>query len=132
MAWLRRAYPTHHATIALGQEFAEAEKAALLVKARRFSVAANSTTRTPSYLQARMARGEPLPRVALMPLTVDQNNEDEREEGRKLRTSLAFLTGMGHEGMPRDVFRVVMDLLMPSWDPLRRKDAGAGQPLPQG
>jgi len=23
--------------------------------------------------------------------------------------------------MPRDVFRVVLDLLMPFWDPLRRK-----------
>jgi len=27
--------------------------------------------------------------------------------------------------MPRDVFRVVMDLLMPTWDPLGRKNAGA-------
>ena len=42
---------------------------------------------------------------------------------------MAFVLGMkgGWEnmGMPRDVFRVVMDLLMPSWDPLRRKDVGA-------
>ena len=48
------------------------------------------------------------------------------EENRKLRTTLAFMCGVGREGMPRDVFRVVMDLVMPSCDPLRRKNALAG------
>jgi hypothetical protein len=45
--------------------------------------------------------------------------------GRKLRATLAFMCGLWREGMPRDVFRIVMDLLMPSLDPLRRKNAGA-------
>jgi hypothetical protein len=54
-----------------------------------------------------------------------------REEHRKLRTTLAFMCGLGREAMPQDVFFVVMDLLMPSWNPFRRKDAGEGQPLPQ-
>jgi len=78
-----------------------------------------------------------LPRVTVMPLTDgqtdrEQEEEKEGEEGRKLRTALAFMCGVGREGMPRDVLRVVMDLLMPSWNPLRRKNTGAGQPLPQG
>ena len=38
---------------------------------------------------------------------------------------LAFLLGIDggpeNTGMPRDVFRVVLDLVMPSWDPLRRE-----------
>ena len=37
---------------------------------------------------------------------------------------MAFLLGveggLKNEGMPRDVFRVVLDFLMPPWDPLRR------------
>jgi hypothetical protein len=78
-----------------------------------------------------MVRGEPLPRVALMPLTDGQiegekEDEEEREKSRKLRTTLAFMCGLGREGMPQDVFRFVMDLLMPSWDPLRRKNAATG------
>jgi len=44
---------------------------------------------------------------------------------------LAFLVGMegGPKGggMPRDVFRVVLDMLMPTWDPLRRGVAGDGR-----
>jgi len=26
------------------------------------------------------------------------------------------------EGMPRDVFLIVLDFIMPSWDPLRKHD----------
>jgi hypothetical protein len=33
------------------------------------------------------------------------------------------------KGMPRDVFRTVLDLLMSAWDPLRRGVAGAEMPL---
>jgi hypothetical protein len=33
-------------------------------------------------------------------------------EPRKLRTTLAFLVGIEGGGMPRDVFRVVLDLLI--------------------
>jgi len=100
-----------------------AEKASLLVKARRLAVAAHRNTVAPSCLQVRVARGQPLPWVALVPLMNGQT-EGEEEEDRKLRTTLAFLCGVRREGMPRDVFRVVMDLLMPSWDPLRRKNTG--------
>ena len=44
---------------------------------------------------------------------------------------MAFVLGMedgsGRKGMPRDVFRgVFMDLLMPSWDPLRKCAGGDG------
>ena len=50
---------------------------------------------------------------------------------------MAFLLGMEggwkSAGMLRGVFRVVLDLLMPSWDPLRRRNAGAAPPpVPQG
>jgi ankyrin repeat protein len=127
MDCLRNRGPHHHAAIALlEQALADAEKTTLLVKARRLVVAANSNVVTPSCLQSR------LPCVKLAPLTVDPSNGEDDEKGRKLRTTLAFMCGLGREAMPRDVFRVVMDLLMPSWDPHRRKDAGAGQPLAQG
>ena len=36
------------------------------------------------------------------------------------------------EGMPRDVFRVVLDLVMPFWDPLRRGIVGEGGMLQLG
>jgi hypothetical protein len=65
-----------------------------------------------------------LPHVALAPLTGGQDGE----EGRKLQITLAFLLGVEGgpegEGMPRDIFRVVLDMLMPRWDPLRRGLAG--------
>ena len=77
-----------------------------------------------------------MPRVALVPLTAGQadgeKENEEGEEGRKLRITLAFMCGVGREGMPRDVFRVVMDLLMSSWDPLRRKNAGTRPSALQG
>jgi len=125
--------PYHRAAIALLEQCPaakkDAEKASLLIKARRLAVNATSNVVAPSCLRGRVARGHPLPRVALMPLT---DGQIDGEEGRKLRTILAFTCGLEREGMPRDVFRVVMDLLMPSWDPLRRKNAGAGQALQQG
>ena len=70
-----------------------------------------------------MARGLPLPVVVLSPV-MDGPNDDE------LRTMLAWLVGMeGGGGMSRDVFRVVLELLMPWWHPLRRKvPKGGGQP----
>jgi len=86
----------------------------------------------PSYLQARIAQGQPVPQVMLLrtgpPRTV---NSGHGEECRKLHTLMAFLVGMAGGGMPQEVFRVVMELLMPSWDPLRRGVAGAG-PQVQG
>jgi hypothetical protein len=142
LTYLRIRHPTHHAVIALLGQYPEAqkdaEKASLLVKARRLAVLSRSTA-APSYLQGRAARGQPLPRVTLMPVTggQDEDDDEEKEEDRKLRSLIASLLGVegGWEnaGMPRDVFRVVLDLLMPSWDPLRRKDAGAAPPpLQQG
>ena len=88
---------------------------------------AMTTTRgnafAPSYLQSRLVRGKHFPRVTLAPMTGGQNDGD-GEKCYKLRTTLTFLIGIGGgpkgEGMPRDVFRVVLDLLMPSWDLLRR------------
>lgn len=88
----------------------EAEKSSFLVKARRLAVASTSP---PSCLQARVAQGQPLPR--LIPVG----------GSRKLRLFYEFILGVGGpggEGMPRDVFSgVFVDLLAPSWDPLRRK-----------
>ena len=134
LAWLRQRHPTHHAAIALlEQALVEAEEASLLAKARRLALAANSNVVAPSCLQARVALGQPLPHIALGPPMDGQNDgkDEEGEEGRKLRTALAFMCGVGREGMPRDVFRgVFMDLVMPSWDPLRCKDTGAVPQMP--
>jgi len=69
---------------------------------------------------------QPLPRVTLAPL-VDGQNDEVEQEGRTLRKTLAFLTGMGGGGMPRDVLRIVIDLISPSWDPLRRAGPGGGE-----
>jgi hypothetical protein len=119
LGWVRQRHPTHQAAIALlEQAVADADKTSILVKARRFAVAANRNTVALSCLQNRVARSQPLPALGLVPVVGGQNDD---EESRKLRTTLAFMCGMGQEGMPRDVFRVVMDLLMPSWDPLRHK-----------
>jgi len=56
--------------------------------------------------------------------TVDGQNDEVEQEGHTLRKTLAFLTGMGGGGMPRDVLRVVIDLISPSLDPLRRAGPG--------
>ena len=101
---------------------ANTEKWSLLVKVRRLVVATSSTATAPSYVQGRLARGEPLPRLALA--AVSGANKKTKERRHKLRSMLAFFLGMKggptDEGMPWDVFRVVLDMLMPSWDPLRR------------
>lgn len=126
-------YPTHTNTIALLEQISDAEKAWLIVTARRLIVnATRNNALMPSYLQARIAQGQPVPQVMLLrtepPRTV---NSGHGEECRKLRILMAFLVGMAGGGMPQEVFRVVMELLMPSWDPLRRGVAGAG-PQVQG
>ena len=79
-------------TVLLEQALAEAEKASLLVKARRLAVAANSNSVAPSCLQARMARGQTLPRVVLMPLA--GGNKRTRERRRTRRGLVGFLLGM--------------------------------------
>jgi len=123
---LRSNHPTYHSTIALlKQALGNAETTSLLVKARRLAVAVRSNFATPSYLQCRVDRGQPTPHLELTPVESD-------EEGRKFRSVMAFLLGMGGGpdgvGMPRDVFRVVLDLLTLPWDPLIKR-GGVGPPL---
>ena len=69
LALLRYRHPSHLAAIALLEQYPvakkDAEKASLLVKARRLIVAANSNIVAPSCLHGRVARGQPLPRVQL-------------------------------------------------------------------
>jgi len=119
LAYLRRQHPAYHTTIALlEQALAATETTSLLVKAQCLAVAARSNIVAPSCLQVRVEGGQPLPCVTLTPVGND-------EEGRKFRTMLYVLLGIGvggpeGGGMPRDVFRVVLDLLMPTWDPLRK------------
>jgi len=61
--------------------------------------------------------------VELVPPMTDCHNDDERG-ACKLRTTVALFLemegGPEGEGMPRDVSRLVLDMLMPVWDPLRR------------
>ena len=136
LAVRRHRYPSRHAAIALLEQAPDAEMTSLLVKARRLVTVSRNTV-APFYLQRRVVDGLPLPRVALAPVAagLDENEEEEEEEGRTFRSMLAFVFGMegGPEdtGMPRDVFRVVLDVLMPTWDPLRRKNVRT-QPAPQG
>jgi hypothetical protein len=70
--------------------------------------------------------------LTLVPVTGGHTDIEDEEESGKFRTMLNFLLGIGGGpeggGMPRDVFRVVLDLLMPAWDPLR-KCGGAGAPV---
>jgi hypothetical protein len=140
LAYLRQFHPNRRAVIALLEHYPvakkDADKASLLVKARRLAVAAIGNIMAPSCLQNRAARGQPLPRlllgrVVLTPVMGGRDEED--EEGSKIHSLYTFLLGVGGpkgEGMPRDVFRVVMDFLMPAWDPLRR--ATGTEPLAHG
>jgi len=52
-------------------------------------------------------------------------------EARKLRTLMGFLLGVEGgregEGMPADVFPVMISFIMPDWDPLRRENVATGQ-----
>lgn len=119
---LRQEYPSHRSTIALLEQYPEAkdeaEKASFLVKVRRFVVAATSTTQSPSYVQARVARAQPLPQVA------------KRTNSAKVLGSLCQLGG--GKGLPDGVFLHVLDYVMPSWDPLRTHPRFAKQLLVPG
>ena len=118
---LREFDPTQNDAIALLEEYPsakkDADKASLLVKGRRLVTISRNAV-APSYLRSRVLHDVPLPRVELMPAGSDGIEETDR-------SMLASLLGMGGAGMPRDVFRVVLDLLMPTWDPLRREKTGA-------
>jgi len=120
---MRELHPTQNDAIALLEEYPtakkDAEKASLLVKGRRLVTTSRNTV-APSYIRSRVLHDLPLPCVELTPAGSDGIEE-------KDRSMLAFLLGIDggpeNTGMPRDVFRVVLDLLMawPSWDPLRRE-----------
>jgi len=122
-------HPTHPTTVAILEQSLDAEKASFLVKARRLVIAATRTT-PPSFLEDRVACGLPLPRVTLAPVMDGPNNvEDEEERARReLRTMLARLVGMEGGHTRPEVFRVVLELLMPWWDPLRHamREGGGG------
>jgi hypothetical protein len=132
MAVLRERYHPMYETVALlEQALADAEVSSLLVKARRLVVASTSNAKR-SCLEGRMARGESLPRVELRKLalqrTLTGGLSEEAKKWYNFRSMIVFLLEMGGgpkgEGMPRDVFRgLLMDLLMPVWDPLRRSVA---------
>lgn len=134
---------SRYATIALLEQAQDAAKAALLIKARRLVVAATSFTVTPSYLQGRVQKL--MPRVTLLPAITGYEGEmgynklgamlvllfgqwagprEGDEERRKLHSMVEFLLGMGGgptgEGMPRDVFLLVLDMLIPYGHPLGR------------
>lgn len=125
---LRRRFPVRHAAaIALIEKaLAEAGKTSLLVKARSLVLVTTSTAAVPSYLQGRVARNEPLPRVMLPPVTGGNKRAKNR---RKFRSMLAFLLDMrggpNGQGMIEDLFGEVLDFFSPSRDPLRPR-AGAG------
>jgi hypothetical protein len=65
LAYLRQFHPNRRAVIALLEHYPvakkDAEKASLVVKARRLAVAAIGNIMAPSCLQARVARGQPCP-----------------------------------------------------------------------
>lgn len=122
LAYFQSERPSYLTAIAFLEQVPDAEKAHLIIKARRLVVAATSTRVVPLCLQRRIARGQPLPCVALLPET-DGRNEGKHEEDHTFRSTLAFLLGLeggpGGGHMRAGVFVVVLDMLMPSWDPLR-------------
>ena len=121
LIYLEYHQPTHRATIALLRGYPDAEedaeKASFLVKTRTFVVAAaaSSTALTSSCLKQRVARGQSLPHVELAAVT--GANKNTKEKRRQFSNIMAFLVGMGMgpkgAGMQRDVFRVVLDYVMP-------------------
>lgn len=105
----------HGAIRLLEDAMAESERAAILVKARSIAVGK-------PYLQGRVGRGEPLPRLELV--------EDE-ELDDTLHQIVGFLTGAegpGSQVVPEGVFRYVLGFVLAPWDPLRKgaaaEDAG--------
>ena len=105
----------------------------LLLQAGSYPALANGDGETPL---ADLRQRHPSHHAAIALLEQYPDAQKDAEEDRKLRNLMAFLLGMEGgpkgEGMPRDVFWVVQDLLMPTWGPLRRKSAGAAPPLQQG
>lgn len=100
----------------------------LFFEARRLIKPANPSAVIPAYVHRRVLQNKPLPRVELAPIAA-VNNKNEEEKARKLRRLLAFVAGMegGPEGqgLPRDVFRVVLAMLTLPWDPLWNRGGAA-------
>lgn len=71
-----------------------------------------------------------MPQIASAAIT--GANKGTKERRRKLRSMVACLIGMEGgpkgDGVPRKVFMLVLDFLMPSWDPLRKHDFAAQLP----
>lgn len=77
----------------------DATKASVLVKARRFAQAnSRSSGVVSSWVHAQVVGGQALPQVAIV-----VPGEEDGESVRKLRASLAFVCGVGREGMPREL-----------------------------
>jgi hypothetical protein len=131
---------THRATIALLRGYPDAEedagKASFLVKTRTFVVAAaaSSTALTSSCLKQCVACGQPLPHVEVAAVT--GANKNTKEKRRQFSNIMAFLVGMGMgpkgAGIQRGVFRVVLNYVMPIWDPLRGGIVGSWPSLEGG
>lgn len=121
--------PSAHIIKALLAQAPDGEKASILVLTRRLVVASYGNGVLSSYLQHRVANGQPLPHVSMTLDMVDHKDED--EGGRNFRNLLAFLVGKGggpgSKDMPAGVFRIVLDLLIPSWDPRRKHGNGTQQ-----
>lgn len=130
---LRFEGPSCLTAIGLMEELiSDSQRASILVKARRLVMAGSPAVATPSFLRGRVARGEPLPHVTLSALLV---SNEEGVGDSQFNKALAFVTGMGGGpeggGMPRDVFRVVVDMLMPRWDPQRKLPGSGGSAASQ-
>ena len=89
---MQESHPSNQAAIALLEQVPEAEKTALIVKARCLAVAVRSNIVAPSCVQDRLTRDELLPCLALVPVT-DGHDGDEDEEARGLRKMMDFLLG---------------------------------------
>lgn len=95
---------------------------ATLVHIRRLALAAAGGSATASWVQTRKDHHRPLPSVDMV---VENTRHQRNNKSRSLRKTLAFVLDTPQEmeqerrGMPKDVFLVMMDMLMPAWDPLR-------------
>ena len=68
-----------------------------------------------------------MPSVVLAPVPVPDG-----EEARKLRvlsTTMKLLLNMERASMPPELFRRVIDLVNPSWDPEQSSFTGTGPPV---
>ena len=122
MRLLQRLFPTHLLTNRLADEVLTVKKTdAIVIGVRK--VMASGRPVAPC-LQARVERGRPLP-IVEMARTSRLNHDEELRKGMRL------LLGVGCKGLPGDLLEAVLEMIMPAWDPLRHKSAGAGPPVLQ-